>query len=159
MALSDCNSTATFQTCIVHRRIFIHDEMSSQIKKSDDSERSTPRRMSVIEIEAIEADLERSGCEDETTMIGWDTSSCRSASSPSQHALFHDWFRERRISDESEWQPDLAEMCLQLAGEDFRMFALEDQKCSMTRTDSSSTISEMSNRLVYALTVFPGPSA
>ena len=107
----------------------------------------TPR-----DLTQTEADLDESlhSASAEMNMSNWEMSSCRSACSPSQQT-FHDWFRERRISDESEWQPDLAEMCLQLAGEDVRVFALEESStCSMTRADSSGAISEMNNRFVGA---------
>jgi len=103
----------------------------------------------------LDESLEGSFAEDLTMSCG-DLNSGRSASSPSQHA-FHDWFRERRVSDESEWQPDLAEICLQLAGEDFRVFALEETNSALSRADSSSTISEMNSRfvneVVYALSI------
>lgn len=123
-------------------------------KKSQVSSCSMHRRISMTEIEADteRSDLDRSACSEESNATVWDGSNCMSASSPSQqHALFHDWYRERRISDESDWQPDLADICLQLAGEDFRVFALEDNKKIIPRSDSSSSISELSNRLVYAL--------
>jgi hypothetical protein len=130
----------------------------SEFDKSEEEycQQLTPRIMSAYGIDLDSGGCSRNGCAEAMNANGWESSSSDSVSSPSQHTFF-DWLRERRISDESDWQPDLADLLTTLAGEDFRVFALEDKNSSLCRTESSKSssptragssgaISEMRNR-------------
>ncbi len=119
--------------------------------------------MSIFDIDLSSGGGSRTSCAE---AICWELNSSGSVSSPSQHTFF-DWLREQRISYESDWQPDLADLLTTLAGEDFRVFALEDKNSSLCRTESSNSgsptragssgaISEMSNRFCLCFLTY-GP--
>ena len=137
------------------------------VSEEENCQPLTPRSMSMFDLDLDSGGGSRSACAEAMNASGWDSNSTGNVSSPSQHTFF-DWLRERRISDESDWQPDLADLLTTLAGEDFRIFALEDKTSSLCRTESSKSssptragssgaISEMSNRYCpcfYLLRIF-----
>ncbi len=129
--------------------------------EKENCQQLAPLNMSAFDPEFDSGDGSRSVCADEVNASCWESNNSGTDSSPSQHT-FYGWLRERRISDESDWQPDLADLLTTLAGEDFRVFALEDKNRSLCRTGSpnngsltpvgsSGSISELGNRYSLSL--------